>query len=213
MPNSRSSRSHQETLNASTDDQFTTMLRCILQPNSSAEALVAELHAMSKRSSSEKTRRGTRRAVERGGVPGGKTYGYDIVRGIDERGDPLRGLRIINEGEAQIVRLIFNQFESGVRPREICRQLNEKGILSPRGKLWHQTTLLGTASRQSGILRQTLYVGLITFCKQEHHRQRSGKRTAIPRSKDEWIRVAVPYLRIIEMEQFERIQDVISNGR
>jgi DNA invertase Pin-like site-specific DNA recombinase len=60
-----------------------------------------------------KTHRGLRGRVEKGKAGGGLCYGYDVVKRIDSEGEPVRGERKINEGEAAIVRRIFREFAVG----------------------------------------------------------------------------------------------------
>ncbi|MGB4865574.1 MAG: recombinase family protein, partial [Hyphomicrobium sp.] len=56
----------------------------------------------------QKTRRGQMGRVRAGRIPGGKSYGYDIVRATDER-----GMRAVNEYEASVVRRIFEEYGGG----------------------------------------------------------------------------------------------------
>ena len=55
----------------------------------------------------DKTRRGLRGRVAAGRSAGGRCYGYDVVRAVDARGEPLRGGRAVNAAEAAVVRRIF----------------------------------------------------------------------------------------------------------
>jgi hypothetical protein len=61
----------------------------------------------------EKVRRGLRGRVEAGKSGGGNSFGYDVVRRFNAAGEPIRGERVINPGEAGIVRRIFNEFARG----------------------------------------------------------------------------------------------------
>jgi site-specific DNA recombinase len=58
----------------------------------------------------QKTRRGQVGRVKAGRIPGGRCYGYDVVREGDER-----GRRTVNEAEAEIVRRIFREYVDASR--------------------------------------------------------------------------------------------------
>ena len=54
-----------------------------------------------------KTRRGQRGRVEAGKIPGGNSYGYRIVRRMQEDGSVTTGEREIDPDQAAVVRRIF----------------------------------------------------------------------------------------------------------
>lgn len=159
-----------------------------------AEGVINELHigfkstmnALYLKDLADKTRRGMIASVLRGAVPGGRTYGYDIVHQLDERGEPIRGLRRINEEEAEVVRQIFRDYADGKTLKRICADLNALGIPSPTGGAWASTTLVGTASRKTGMLRQTLYKGVVTFNKMAFRKHpETGRRLSVVRPESE----------------------------
>src|SRR6202030_3372914 len=78
---------------------------------------------------SQKVRRGLEGRVRQGRSGGGLCYGYDVVREIDARGDPIYGGRVIDDAEAAVVRRIFAAFATGKSPRTIARELNTARIL------------------------------------------------------------------------------------
>jgi hypothetical protein len=81
-------------------------------------------------------RRGLAGRVGQGLNAGGRAYGYAPVAGE-------KGKRTIIEAEAEIVRRIFDEYLAGRTPREIARDLNDEGILPPRGRLWNASTING----------------------------------------------------------------------
>lgn len=155
----------------------------------------------------DKTRRGMKAAAKRGSVPGGRSYGYKAAPRLDENGEPIRGLREIVPEEAAIVRQIFEEYLAGQSLKRIADDLNAQGVPSPGGGLWYSSTLVGTASRGSGILRNQLYRGRIVFNRSEwKSHPESGMRLAVIRSEDEWVTADVPDLAIIPDRLFDDVQ-------
>lgn len=64
---------------------------------------------------------------------GGCVYGYQIRREVNAGGEPIRGLRSINEAEAEVVHEIFRRYAAGASPRAIVAALNARGVPGPRG--------------------------------------------------------------------------------
>lgn len=183
-----------------------------------SEGVVNELHiglkgtmnALYLKDLADKTQRGMIASVLAGSVPGGRTYGYDMVRQLDDRGEPIRGLRKINEAEAAVVRQIFAEYADGKTLRDICAGLNGRAIESPKGGLWAPSTLVGTAVRKSGLLRQTLYKGIVTFNRMEFKKHpETGKRLSVLRPENEWINVPLPELAIVDEELFDQVQTML----
>jgi len=61
--------------------------------------------------------RGLRGRVEDGKSGGGLCYGYRVVKKLDERGEPIRGDREIDEAQAIVALRIFKEFASGMARR------------------------------------------------------------------------------------------------
>lgn len=159
---------------------------------------------------SDKTHRGMVASVLKGNIPGGLAYGYDVVHHLDDRGEVVRGNRKINEEQAEIVRWIFDQYEGGATLNHICNVLNRQGVPSPKGGEWIKTTLVGQIARKTGLLRQTLYKGVVTFNRMMYRKNPdTGKRQSFLRPEEEWIKVPVPELAIISEAQFDRVQKMI----
>ena len=183
-----------------------------------AEGVIGELHIGLKGTMNElylkdladKTRRGQIASVQRGSVPGGQVYGYDIVRRFDEDGEPIRGARAINPEQAEVVRQIFTAYADGTSLKRICQDLNALGVPSPAGGKWGITTLVGSASRATGILRQTLYKGVVTFNRMHFRKHpETGKRLSVPRPPEDWVLAPVPDLAILDADLFDTVQRLI----
>ncbi|GAA3681880.1 hypothetical protein GCM10022398_27060 [Acetobacter lovaniensis] len=76
--------------------------------------LKGTMNALFLKDLAEKTHRDLRGRVEQGKSGGGNAYGYDVVRKLDANGEPIRGDRIINPAEADVVRRIFRDFAAGL---------------------------------------------------------------------------------------------------
>ena len=99
-----------------------------------------------------KTRRGLEGRVRQGKSGGGLCFGYDVVRKLDASGEASHGERRINEGEAAIVRRIFEEFAKGRSPRASAQSLNKDGIAGPGGRSWGPSTIYGNWRRATGLL-------------------------------------------------------------
>ncbi len=161
-----------------------------------------------------KTHRGLEGRVRRGQSAGGRAYGYDVLKQRDADGEPVRGLRQINENEAAIVRRIFEAFRSGRSPRSIARQLNAELVPGPKGSKWRDTTIRGHATRRTGILRNDLYAGRLVWNKQRYDRNPdTGNRIARVNPAAQWIIEDVPGLRIVDAALWDQVQDRLDQVR
>jgi site-specific DNA recombinase len=175
-----------------------------------ADGLITELHvgikgtmsALFLKDLAQKTRRGQIGRVKAGRIPGGKSYGYDIVQAGEERGQ-----RTINSVEAEVVRRAYREYAGGKGPLGIVQDFNNEGIKSPSGGLWNASTLLGSQKRRNGILNNELYRGIIVYNRQRFLKDPStGKRVARENPQSEWYCQEVSELRIIDEGLWEAVQ-------
>jgi site-specific DNA recombinase len=143
--------------------------------------------------------------VELGKAGGGNSYGYDVIKRLAENGEPIRGDRQVNEGEATIVRRIFRDYVAGKSSRAIAWELNEEGIPGPFGREWGPSTIHGNPKRGTGILNNELYIGKLVWNRQRFIKDPdTGKRVSRPNARTEWIIRDVPELRIIDQELWDK---------
>ncbi len=180
-----------------------------------SEGEISELHvglkgtmnALFLKDLAAKTHRGIRGRVEDGKSGGGLCFGYNVVKQLDARGDPIRGDREINEAEANVVRRIFREFAAGVGPRTIARTLNDEGVPGPAGKLWSDTTIRGHVKRGTGLVNNELYIGRLIWNRLRYIKDPStGKRVSRLNPESEWIIKDVPELRIVDAELWHSVR-------
>jgi DNA invertase Pin-like site-specific DNA recombinase len=168
--------------------------------------LKGTMNALFLKELAEKTRRGLRGRIELGKAGGGVSFGYRIVRRL-ENGAVSTGEREIVPDEAAIVRRIFNDYRAGASPKQIAKALNAEGVRGPRGALWSPSTIHGSPERGIGILHNGLYIGRLVWNRQRFLKDPdTGKRVARPNPPSEWITKDVPELRIIDDELWLAVQ-------
>lgn len=180
-----------------------------------SEGKVDELHvglkgtmnALFLRDLAAKIKRGQIGRILKGYSVAGLSYGYRVVRRFDERGEPIRGLREIDEEQADVIRRIFREFASGQSGRMIAAGLNRDGIPSPFGGDWSGSTINGNLKRRSGILYNEAYIGLLVFNRIHMVKDpETGKRISRPNPPDQWQVVPAPHLRIVDDKLWDAVQ-------
>ncbi len=148
----------------------------------------------------EKTRRGLAGVVRDGRSAGGRAYGYATVPGQP-------GQLTVVEGEAKIIRRIFDEYIGGATTREIVARLNAEGIPAPRGSVWRSTVLTGNAARGYGILWNDLYDGKRIWNRVRMVRDpETGKRVSRTNPESEWQIEAAEHLRIVPPATFAAVR-------
>jgi site-specific DNA recombinase len=188
-----------------------------------SEGEISELHvglkgtmgALYLKDLADKTRRGLEGRVRDGRSGGGLCYGYRVIRGpMDRRGELERGLREIDPAQAAVVVRIFESFATGEGPKSIAAALNREGIAGPRGGIWQAGTIRGQALRDTGILRNRLYIGELVWNQRRWVKDPgTGQRVARTNSKDVVVTEQVPELRIVEQALWDRVQERLNRQR
>jgi site-specific DNA recombinase len=155
----------------------------------------------------DKVKRGQRGRVENGKIGGGNCYGYDVVRRLDDRGEPVRGERTINQEQARIVERIFREYANGRSPKAIARQLNLENVAAPTESDWGPSTIYGNWQRGAGILNNAQYIGQIVYNKVSYPKNPdTGRHVTRINPEAKWVRKEVPELRIVDQELWERVK-------
>ncbi|GBQ42092.1 resolvase [Komagataeibacter saccharivorans] len=169
--------------------------------------LKGTMNALFLKDLAEKVRRGLRGRIEDGKSGGGNSYGYDVVRQFDAKGERIRGDRTINEEEARTVRRIFTDYTRGKSSRTIAMELNRDGVPGPQGREWGPSTIHGNRERGTGILNNEMYVGRLVWNRLRYLKDPdSGKRVSRLNPESEWVIQDVPELRIIEQDLWDAVK-------
>ncbi len=155
-----------------------------------------------------KTKRGMRGRVENGKSASGLSYGYKMLRRLNEQGEIIRGEREIDTEQAIIIQRIFREYAKGKSPEAIAKDLNKDGVTGISGKHWSASSINGNRKRGLGILNNELYIGQLIWNRQRFIKDPdTGKRQARPNDPSEWIRKEAPELRIVDQELWDRVKD------
>lgn len=180
-----------------------------------AEGEISELHvglkgtmnALFLKDLAKKTHRGLRGRVEKGFSAGAVGYGYRMVRRLNGEGELVRGEREVDPAEALIVGRVFREFAAGKSPLAIARDLNADDIPGPAGGAWRDTSIRGDVRRGIGILNNELYVGVRVWNHKHAVKDPStGKTVTRLNPESEWIRNAMPDLRIVSDELWQAVK-------
>ncbi len=140
--------------------------------------------------------------AKKGLVAGGKCFGYDNVE-VLEGEKRVRVEYAINEGEASVVRDIYELYANGSGLIKIAKELNRREIPSPRsGKRgtgsWSPVSLYS-------LIRRTRYIGIIEYGR-HHKNYKGGTKVRTRRADHEVARIDAPHLRIVSEELWNRVQ-------
>ncbi len=146
------------------------------------------------RKTSTRVKWGQKRQMERGVVFGNGIYGYNLKD----------GKLTINEEQAKIVQLIFDLYlNEGMGANRIARELENKSILSPRGKQkWEIPTILKILKNEKyiGILKQKKYITVDYL----------SHKKILNKGYEDYVIIENNHKKIIEKEIFEMVQKEIA---
>ena len=137
-------------------------------------------------------------------------YGY--------KKDPeQKGHLLIDEDAAEVVRLVFNLYASGMGRTSIAKYLNEQKIPNPTEyKRLHGLRYKGTTTRYGTIwkyyaitsmLRNEMYIGNMVQGKYRNPTYKSSSSKPVP--KEEWIIVKNTHEPIIEKQLWDKVQQIM----
>jgi DNA invertase Pin-like site-specific DNA recombinase len=156
----------------------------------------------------DKTRRGLEGRVRQGRSGGGLSYGYRVIRGVVGSGGEMeRGLREIDIAQAEVIRRVFEEFAAGSGPKTIAAGLNRDAIAGPRGGHWTAGAIRGQVARDTGMLRNRLYIGELVWNQRRWIKDpASGRRVARDNDAGKVVVRQVPELRIVDDRLWQAVQ-------
>lgn len=158
--------------------------------------LLASFAQEESRSISDNVKWGTRKRFEQG-IPNGRFQ----IFGYRWEGDQL----VIQPDEAEIVRLIYNNFLNGLSAESTEKQLEEMGVKSYKGQHFSNSSI-----RQ--ILRNVTYTGNLLFQK-EYVTDPISKKSKINRGELPQYWIENNHEAIIPMETYQKVQAEIARRR
>lgn len=169
--------------------------------------LKGTMNALYLKDLADKVRRGLRGRIEDGKSGGGNSYGYDVVKSLDAKGEAIRGGRTINQAKAAVVRRIFREYAAGASPKQIATALNREAVPGPAGREWGFTTIYGSPKRGNGILNNEMYIGRIVWNRQRFIKDPdTGKRVSRLNARADWVVQEVSELRIVEQDLWDAVK-------
>lgn len=153
----------------------------------------------------KRNREGKRRKVRGGGWSGTVCFGYQREL-VDEKSSQTIILK--HPKESEIVKEIFELYDSGVSVDRIADILNERPAEERGNRFWNGHEIRGSGKYGSGILRRLRYTGKSVHGRRSVKKQKDGKRKVIVNPRKSW---AVGDLKedliIIERDLFTRVQE------
>jgi site-specific DNA recombinase len=133
---------------------------------------------------------------------GGRVFGYDNHK--VREGDRRRRVEYrINEAEANIIREIFGRYAEGEGLRRLAKDLNARGIGSPRaGK---RGTGSWSPSVIHAMLRRERYRGILVWGR-KGKTYKGGTRVHVDREQRDWTSAEMPGPRIVSEELWAAVQ-------
>ncbi len=129
-----------------------------------------------------------------GGIP---PLGYDVSPD---------GHLVINEAEAEAVRLIFDRYSQGISYDTIISELNRKGYLTKQGQPFQRNSLYS-------ILTNEKYHGVYVYNKSSSKSPMGTRNTHSYKDNDEIIRIPDGCPRIVSEETFLKVSNIIAENR
>lgn len=159
-----------------------------------SRGIVNLLNEYYSRNLAKHTHAGLKQKAQTGKHCGGVApLGYDVT---NER-------LTINEGEAEIVRLIFDLFEANYSYKRMADELNKRGYRTKSGNTFNKNSF-------SSILRQDKYIGTYTWNKTRKKNNQGRRNSHKYKSVEEQVIMPNFIPPIIEKEQFNRVQDMLA---
>jgi hypothetical protein len=171
-----------------------------------------------------RSRRGLAGRVLAGYHAGGAPYGYRTRAAHEDKpGDPpgtgpvIGHEYLIHDGEAQVIRRIFQMYTNGMSTRQIAAALNAEGVPPPGARwrdrqgvrrTWSHGAIHGNPKKGLGILNNEKYVGRLIWNRTTWPRdpERDAKQVRRELPQDQWVVRDAPELRIVPQDLWDRVK-------
>ena len=172
-----------------------------------------------------RSRRGLAGRVLAGYHAGGAPYGYRTHPvHADKPGDPpgtgpVIGYEyLIHDGEAEVIRRIFQMYADGLSTRRIAAALNAEGIAPPGARwrnrkgiarrTWSHGAIAGTRAMGIGILNNEKYAGRLIWNRSTWPRdpEQDGKQVRRELPEGKWVTREAPELCIVPQNLWEAVK-------
>lgn len=163
--------------------------------------------ARTRKDLAQRVRRGHKGMIAQGRSASGVAFGYRRVAKLDEKGEPVRGLRAIDPDTAAIVRRIFRDYADGRSARQIATDLNREGIPAPRGGIWRASSIAGHRKDALGMLANPIYIGKLLYGRTQSVTDPRTRKRGMRRGQGEVTSGEAPRLRIIDDALWQAVQD------
>ncbi len=172
----------------------------------------------------EKAKQRTRDALlaraKRGHVTGGVVYGYrnvPVFTGSDASGNPIRShvRQTIADGEARVVRGIYQMFADGHGLKSIAKALNGDGKLQAESDRYFGGARVSPPRKGSGswapscvhaMLKRERYRGKLTWGAFRNTDRGGRTKRRVKQPEDSWVTVEAPDLRIVSEELWHSVE-------
>ena len=124
---------------------------------------------------------------------------------------------VLEAGEAQVVREIFDMKLAGTRITDIARNLNNRGIACPVVRYMEQGRVASWGKRKDGftwtpgyilnVLQNEEYTG--TLVAQKHRSPEVGACRSVPVPEEEWVKVEGTHEAIVSKKEFAALQKML----
>lgn len=176
----------------------TTFLTANMTVLGNSEFVLTIFGALAQEESANTSKRvkfGKKVNAEKGRVPN-FVYGYDKISG-----DYFN--LSINKEEARVIQQIYDWYtDEGYGALKIANMLNDRNLKTKRNCKWSQNAICR-------ILTNEIYVGKVVNGKEEVTDFLTGIRAG--KAEDEWMITDKPELNIISLEQFMKVQKILSS--
>ena len=119
--------------------------------------------------------------------------------------DPDTRVFTVNEAESGIIQMIYDKYEETRSLIQVTKLLNGLGYKTRSGKEWSPTTI-------AKMMNNPFYLGMYRY-NVFNEKLTGNSSTKHKKSEDEWVMVEDHHPAIIDMERYQRVQEIMLHNR